>query len=478
MHATADPLLPCRAVRAIRDLRPERQRMEMSVDRQPEQGAAAGSTRDVVTGMLFVGLLFFILGFVTWLNGSLVPFLKIVCGLNNFQALWVTFAFYIAYTVMALPSAAVLKRTGYKRGMTLGLLLMGVGALLFIPAAQSTRYALFLLALFTLASGMTLMQTAINPYIVCLGPRESAAMRISIMGLFNKGAGVVVPLVFTSLMLKDIDGFSHTALDTLAPAAREAMRAALAQRLVFPYACMAALLFAIMVFIHFSSLRELPPETDAGEAQVRRGGVLQFPQLVLGALALFGYVGVEVIAGDTIGLYGHELNVAHFGVLTSYTMVCMVLGYLVGVLAIPRWLSQQRALLLSAVLGVLFTVGVTMGSTRDSGIAQALLGWTGIAPVPDTVMCLALLGLANAMVWPAIWPLALQGLGRHTASGAAVLVMAIAGGALLPLLYGRLADLTDARAAYWTMLPCYALILWYAAAGHKIRHWRQKGREV
>jgi FHS family L-fucose permease-like MFS transporter len=429
----------------------------MELSASPPEQHTSNSTRDVVTGMLFVGLLFFILGFVTWLNGSLIPFLKIVCGLNNFQALWVTFAFYIAYTVMALPSAAVLKRTGYKKGMTLGLGLMGIGALLFIPAAQTTQYGLFLAALFTLATGMTLMQTAINPYIVCLGPRESAAMRISIMGLFNKGAGIVVPLIFTSLMLKDID---------------TASQAVLAQRLVFPYACMAAVLFAIMVFIHFSTLREIPPEVDAADGRVDATSVLQFPQLVLGALALFAYVGVEVIAGDTIGLYGHELKVTNFGVLTSYTMVCMVLGYLVGVVAIPRYLSQQRALVLSGLVGILLTVGVALGSTQDTGLSQLLVGWSGAPLVPNTVMCLALLGLANAMVWPAIWPLALQGLGRHTASGSAVLVMAIAGGALLPLLYGHLSDIVTPRSAYWLLLPCYALIFWYAAAGHKIRRWR------
>lgn len=447
--------------------------MEMSM-KQPDD-IAGDTRRTVVVAMLFVGLLFFILGFVTWLNGSLVPFLKIVCGLNNFQALWVTFAFYIAYTVMALPSAAVLRRTGYKKGMTLGLGIMGVGALLFIPAAQSARYELFLVALFTLASGMTLMQTAINPYIVCIGPRESAAMRISIMGLFNKGAGVVVPLVFASLMLADIDSFSHTAMEALDPAARAATRAGLSQRLVFPYACMAALLFAIMVFIHFSRLRDIPPETDGDGAAVARGGVLQFPQLVLGSLALFAYVGVEVIAGDTIGLYGHELDVANFGVLTSYTMMCMVIGYLIGVVAIPRYLSQQRALLLSAVAGILLTVGVALGSSVDDGVSRLLVGWLGVPLVPDSIMYLALLGLANAMVWPAIWPLALQGLGRHTASGSAVLVMAISGGALLPLVYGHLADLGGSRGAYWMMLPCYGLILWYAARGHTLRRWGGRG---
>lgn len=429
----------------------------MELSASPQEQHSRNATRDVVVGMLFVGLLFFILGFVTWLNGSLIPFLKVVCKLTNFQALLVTFAFYIAYTVMALPSAAVLKRTGYKKGMTLGLGIMGIGALLFIPAAQSPHYELFLAGLFTLATGMTLMQTAINPYIVCLGPRESAAMRISIMGLFNKGAGIVVPLIFTSLMLKNIDTASE---------------AVLAQRLVFPYACMAAALFVIMAFIHFSKLREIPPELDGADARVDATSVLQFPQLVLGALALFGYVGVEVIAGDTIGLYGHELKVANFGVLTSYTMVCMVIGYLVGVVAIPRSMSQQRALVLSGLVGVLLTIGVTTGSTTDTALSQTLLGWSGAPLVPDSVMCLALLGLANAMVWPAIWPLALQGLGRHTASGSAVLVMAIAGGALLPLLYGHLADIVTPRSAYWLLLPCYALILWYAASGHKIRRWR------
>jgi glucose/galactose transporter len=429
----------------------------MELSASPQEQQTSNATRDVVVGMLFVGLLFFILGFVTWLNGSLIPFLKVVCKLTNFQALLVTFAFYIAYTVMALPSAAVLKRTGYKKGMTLGLGIMGIGALLFIPAAQSRHYELFLAGLFTLATGMTLMQTAINPYIVCLGPRESAAMRISIMGLFNKGAGIVVPLIFTSLMLKNIDTASE---------------AVLAQRLVFPYACMAAALFVIMAFIHFSKLREIPPEADGADARVDATSVLQFPQLVLGAVALFGYVGVEVIAGDTIGLYGHELKVANFGVLTSYTMVCMVIGYLVGVVAIPRFMSQQRALVLSGLVGVLLTIGVTTGSTTDTALSQALLGWSGAPLVPDSVMFLALLGLANAMVWPAIWPLALQGLGRHTASGSAVLVMAIAGGALLPLLYGHLADIVTPRSAYWLLLPCYALILWYAASGHKIRRWR------
>lgn len=436
-----------------------------------ENAVKKDSGKEVVVAMLFIGLLFFILGFATWINGSLIPFLKIVCDLNNFQALWVTFAFYIAYTVMALPAAAVLSRVGYKNGMTLGLGVMAAGALLFIPAARSTWYGLFLAALFTLATGMTLMQTAINPYIVCIGSRESAAMRISIMGLFNKGAGVVVPLVFSSLILSGMGAYTDAALAALDQAGREAARAELSARLVFPYAVMAGGLLLIMVVVHFSTLRDIPAEPDGGDGKLQRFGVLRYPQLVLGALALFAYVGVEVIAGDTIGLYGRSLAVAHYGVLTSYTMGFMVLGYLVGALAIPKYLSQKNALLLSALAGLAFTAGVALGSPTGSGMSQLLLGWAGVPGVPNTVMCLALLGFANALVWPSIWPLALQGLGKYTASGSALLIMGIAGGALLPILYGRLSDASNSQSAYWVMLPCYALILFYALKGHKMTAW-------
>jgi MFS transporter, FHS family, L-fucose permease len=432
---------------------------------------SASPPQNVVVAMACVAMLFFILGCATWINGSLIPFLKIVCDLNNFQVLWVTFAFYIAYTVMALPSAAVLRRTGYRLGMAIGLGIMTLGTLLFIPAALTGNYALFLAALFTLASGMTLMQTAINPYIVCIGARESAAMRISMMGLFNKGAGVLVPLIFSSLVLSGMDAYSETALAALDAAGREAARTSLSMRLVWPYAGMAAGLAFITALLTFSPLEEIE-QTDAHASQAgNRLGILQFPQVVLGALSLFAYVGVEVIAGDTIGLYGHQLGVASFGILTSYTMGFMVLGYLLGIVAIPRLLSQKQALLMSAVLGLALTGGVALCSPTQTMLSQVLLGWAGVPAVPNTVMCLALLGFANALVWPAIWPLALDGLGDYTASGSALLIMGIAGGALLPMLYGTLADGAGAQAAYWVMLPCYALILFYALKGHAIRSW-------
>lgn len=441
-------------------------------DTPHNEKAAAGSPRSTLFPMLIIGILFFIFGFVTWLNGSLIPFLRIVCELNEFQALFVTFAFYIAYTCLALPAARVLAFSGYKNGMVIGLVIMAVGALVFIPAAKIQHYGVFLLALFLLGSGLTLLQTAANPYIVCIGPRESAAMRISIMGLVNKGAGIVVPMAFTTLMLHGMDQYSPEILGQLSVAERELQLAELASRLVVPYLCMAVVLIALAAFVKLSSLSE--PVLDDAETPAEandRWGILQHPQAILGAVALFFYVGVEVIAGDTIGLYGQGLGVAHYGSLTSYTMTFMVLGYLVGVAFIPRKLSQEKALLGSAVLGVLFVLGVMLSSRESTQIADLLFGWSGIPVVPNTVMFLAMLGFANALVWPAIWPLALQDLGKYTATGSALLIMGIAGGAIIPLGYGHFAEGGHSQTAYFIVLPCYAYILFYAVKGHKLRHW-------
>ncbi|WP_423185963.1 sugar MFS transporter [Alishewanella sp. d11] len=434
------------------------------------------SRSSTLVPMLIIGILFFIFGFVTWLNGALIPFLQIVCELNEFQALLVTFAFYIAYTVMALPMSFLLNILGYKKGMLAGLLIMAVGALLFIPAAQSAWYPLFLLALFTLGSGLTILQTATNPYLVCIGPHESAAMRISIMGLVNKAAGIIVPVVFAAMVLSDIDQFSAEALAVLSDVERQIQLAELSARLVVPYVYMTIVLLLLAVFIWFAPLPELPQEE--GKEASSKGYVkaaLAYPQLVLGVVALFCYVGVEVIAGDTIGLYGSQLGVAHFAILTSYTMSFMVIGYILGVLLIPRYLSQTLALQLSAIFGLLFSLGVMFASTESQQLSLIAFGWMGIPTVPDSVFFVALLGLANALVWPAVWPLALAGLGKLTATGSAMLIMGIAGGAILPLGYGYLAETSgNSQSAYWILLPCYLFILFYAFKGHKLSSWSSK----
>ena len=402
-----------------------------------------------VVPMIIIGILFFIFGFVTWLNGSLIPFLKLLLDLDSFEALFVTFAFYIAYTVMALPMASLLERTGYKNGMAIGLGVMSIGSLLFIPAAFSASFSLFLVALFTLGTGLTILQTASNPYIVLVGPIESAAMRISIMGLINKSAGILAPIVFTVLIFSDMGSAESLSKSDLAD---------LASRLVVPYISMAGILFLLIGLVKFSSLPELEFEED----EFDNSSIWSFPRLVLGAVALFFYVGIEVIAGDTIGLYAQSLGMQNATALTSYTMVFMVISYIVGVLLIPRFLSQKNALIGSALLGIFFLLGVSFSSTTSSSISTILWGWSGIMLLPNSITFVALLGLANALVWPTIWPLALEGLGKHTAKGSALLIMAISGGALLPLAFGKVVAISgNMQESYLYGIVCYGIILFY-----------------
>jgi MFS transporter, FHS family, L-fucose permease len=410
-----------------------------------------------------VGLLFFVFGSVTWLNGSLVPFLKVVCALDTTQALLVTFAFYIAYTVMALPMAAVLARTGYRRGMALGLAIMAGGALIHVPAAWLASFPLFLVGLFTLGTGLTILQTASNPYIVLLGPPESAARRISLMGVINKTAGVLAPLAFASLVLSRL---GHA--DTIAgPAARHM----LAERLVGPYLAMAAVLALLVVFTQAAPLPELaaPPRDD----HAADFHLLRHPRLVLGVVTLFAYMGVEVVAGDTIGLFGAHLGVAHFLSLTSYTMAFMVVGYLAGILLIPHRLGARTTLRLCGAGGVAASLGAILSAPGSQGLSTWLFGWAGVPPVPDPVLFVAAMGFVHALVWPTVWPIALSGLGDATPRASALLVMAISGGAVVPLAFGWLsARLPSMQMAYLVAIPCYAMILFYGWRGCTMTRWR------
>jgi len=419
--------------------------------------------------MLIIGGLFFIFGFVTWLNGALIPFLQMVCELTETQALMVAFCFYAAYVVMALPMSFVLDRTGYRMGMVLGLLLIAVGAVLFVPAALSREFSVFLGAQFIMGSGLTILQTASNPYIVKIGPEESAAARIAIMGLLNKLAGVVAPALFTVLVLGDFQHVNEAWLAGLSATDREVQIHEMASGLISPYVGMAVVLVLLAFALKRSSLPEITLHKE-GDDEQEQSSIMQYPQLILGACALFFYVGVEVIAGDTIGLYGSKLGVSNPTSLTSLTMFGMVLGYLAGLLLIPKFLSQSKALLLCAVFGALLTFAII---TADTTTTHLSFLWTlaGYENVPDVITYVALLGLANAMVWPSLWPLALTDLGKHTARGSAILIMGIAGGAVLPMGYGLIADSADSQLAYLIMLPCYAFILFYAVKGHSMRRW-------
>ena len=420
-----------------------------------------------------IGMLFFLFGFVTWLNGALIPFLKIACELNHMQAYLVTMSFYIAYTVMALPLSVILHRIGFKRGMVLGLGVMALGALGFIPAAYLREYWMFLLALYVLGSGLTILQTAINPYVVAIGPEETAAVRISAMGILNKLAGVVAPLVFTAWILPDPGSFDEAKLAILTGSERQAALSELSARLITPYGILAGLLGLLALFVAWAPL----PEPNSGHEahNLQMGSILQRPQLVLGVIALFFYVGVEVIAADSIGLYGERVGVANFTQLTSYTMAFMLAGYFLGIACIPRFVDQRQALQYSATGGILLSVLILTCDHESMWLWSIALDWTTFDPVPDSVLLVALLGLTNALVWPAIWPLALKDIEPELVSTAsALLIMAIAGGAILPILYGALSDGgMGLQGAYVILLPAYTLIWLYARVGCKRRNWRQ-----
>jgi glucose/galactose transporter len=433
------------------------------------------SRKNYIFSITIIGLFFFIFGFVTWLNGILIPFLRTACELNDFQAYFVTFAFYVAYFVMALPSSAVLKKTGFKNGMSIGLWIMAAGALIFIPAATTRIFGLFLTGLFVMGTGLALLQTASNPYITIIGPRESAAKRISIMGIANKFAGAIAPIILASIILKD----SHLLEERLAQAADAASKAVIldemAQRVVMPYIVMAVILVLLGLLLKFAHLPEV--DTDAeeetvGETVIKKSSVWQFPHLILGVIALFFYVGVEVIAGDTIIRYGQSLKMPMESAkyYTSLTMLGMILGYLMGIILIPKYIKQGNALKICTILGLVFSLGavLTPASTVFSIPFVDLTTLKSIELVlPLTVLFVALLGFANSLVWPAMWPLALNGLGKFTKTASAMLIMAIAGGALIPLLYGKLAQTFSTQTAYWLCIPCYLIIMYYAFIGHK-----------
>lgn len=433
------------------------------------------SRKDYIFSVAIIGLFFFIFGFVTWLNGILIPFLRTACELNDFEAYFVTFAFYVSYLVMALPSSLVLKKTGFKNGMSLGLWIMAAGALIFIPAAMTRTFSLFLLGLFVEGTGLALLQTASNPYITIIGPPESAAKRISIMGIANKFAGAIAPIILASIILKD----SNVLSEKLAQAADEATRTGildeLASRVIMPYIVMAAILVLLGLLLKYAHLPEVDTDAEdaaSGESNAKKTSIWQFPHLILGVVALFFYVGVEVIAGDSIIRYGQSIGIEMESAkyFTSLTLLSMILGYLIGIIAIPKYLSQVTALRICTILGVIFSLGAILTPAHlvfSMSFIDIMTFKSIVLVLPVTVLFVALLGLANALVWPAMWPLALNGLGRFTKTGSAMLIMAIAGGALIPLLYGKLAVDFSTQSAYWICVPSYLIIMYYAFIGHK-----------
>ena len=427
--------------------------------------------QNVIIGIAIIGVVFFIIGFVSWVNSILIPYFRIACELTNYQSYFVTFAFYIAYLVMSVPVAYLLKKTGYKKGMMYGFFCLAAGALLFIPAALNRTYWIFLIGLFTMGTGLSVLQAAANPYITIIGPIETAARRISIMGVCNKFAGIVSPIIFAAVVLgKSQDILESVESGQLSGIAKEAALNELIRGVILPYSILSLLLLFIGLFIYKSKLPDINPEEENEEvatANCNKTSVFQFPYLILGVLALFLHVGTQVVAIDTIISYAGSMGVGLLDAkfFPSYTLGATILGYLLGIVLIPRYISQKNALIVCTVLGLILSFGVIFAHTNIS-----LLGHNaGLS-----IWFLASLGLPNSLIYAGIWPHAIRNLGRFTKIGSSMLVMALCGNAILPLVYGKLADITSLQTGYWVLIPCYIYLIWYAVFGYRIMNWSLK----
>jgi FHS family L-fucose permease-like MFS transporter len=426
------------------------------------------SRRDTAISILIIGMLFFIFGFVSWVNAILIPYFKIACELSHFQAYLVTFAFYISYFVMSVPASFLLKRLGFKKGMMMGFWCMSIGAFIFVPAAYARTYEIFLIGLFTIGAGLAILQTAANPYITVLGPKESAAQRISIMGICNKGAGILAPLIFAAVILKATDTDLFAQLSTMDALQKDAALDELIRRVITPYVCVGSVLFLLGLLVRFSPLPEIDTETESEElamANADKKNIFDFPHLILGAVAIFLHVGTQVISIDTVIGYANSMGISllEAKAFPSYTLTATICGYIIGIITIPRFIKQVNALRICTGLGLLFTLLIIF--TKGEII---LLGHRADV----SIWFVVLLGLANSLVWAGIWPLALDGLGRFTKLGASIMIMGLCGNAIMPLLYGYVADVVDVRQAYWVLFPCYLYLVYYAAYGHKVRRWK------
>ena len=352
----------------------------------------------------------------------------------------------------------------------LGFWIMAIGTFLFIPAAYIRTYSVFLTGLFIIGIGLAILQTAANPYITILGPTESAARRISVMGVFNKGAGIIAPILLAAVILRPDDSEVFRELHLLAPEAKDALLDGLIRRVILPYGVLTTILVLLGIIVHFSPLPEIDTETEKGEvlaANADKKSIFEFPYLILGALAIFLHVGTQVIAVDTIIGYADSMNIGitKAKVFPSFVLFTTICGYFLGILLIPKYISQLTVLKICTFMGLSFSLLILFVNGNVS-----LFGFD----THISIWFVVLLGLANSLIWAGIWPLALNGLGRFTKLGASILIMGLCGNAILPLIYGKIADLYSVRAAYIVLIPCYLYLIFYAVKGHQIIRWKAK----
>jgi glucose/galactose transporter len=431
------------------------------------------SKSSYLASLFMCGCLYFIFGFVSWVNSILIPYFKVACDLHNeVLGYLVAFAFYIAYLVMSIPASIMLNKIGFKRGVEYGLWVMAIGALLFVPAAMTRTYALFLAGLFSFGIGLAILQTAANPFVTIIGPIESAARRISIMGICNKFAGIVSPLIFSALVIREADKTTMELVKSgeLVGAAKEQALDEMILNVIPPYLCLAVLLFVFGFVFYKSSIPDIDPKSlnkaEEGDGSERKS-IFAYPYLILGALAMFCHVGSQVISVDTSIRYAESMGATldEAKILPSLTLACILVGYLCGIALIPKYLKQQKALLICTVTGLVLSLCVIFasGSVELFGMQTDISLWF-----------LILLGLPNSLIFAGIWPLAIRNLGKYTNLGSSFLVMGLCGNAFLPLIYGWVADNFDLRMGYWVLVPCFLYLIFYAAVGHRIEHWTPK----
>ena len=420
------------------------------------------STRSTVISIMIIALLFFIFGFTTWINAILIPYFKISCELNNASSLLVAFAFY-----MAIPAAHLLEKVGFKKGIMIGFWIMAIGALIFIPAALTRTYGIFLLGLFSIGTGLAILQPAANTYITLIGSKERAAQRMSIMGVFNKTAGIIAPLLLASAILRPTDTELFRQLPLMDEIVRNAALDELIRRVIVPYASMAVVLFGLGLFIRFSILPEIDTNSEnqaVADANSGKTSIIHFPHLILGAVAIFLHVGSQVVGINTIIGYAQSLDLPllEAKVFPSYILGVTMFGFLSGIVLIPKFINHLNVLRICTTSAVVLTLVffIVQGQVTFLGHTTNLSIWI-----------LVLLGLSNSLMYSTIWPLALNGLGRFTKMGGSILVMGLSGSALIPLIYGYFADQYNPHTAYWVLLPCYIYLVYYAYYGYRVKRW-------
>lgn len=386
--------------------------------------------------LITVAVLFFMIGFALGINGLLIPYIRKSLQLSTVQSYYVLTATFSTFVIFGYPSGILLKKVGYKKTILTSFVFFILGMYLFIPSASDQNLFIFLLASFICGIGNTILQSAVNPYITLLGNLDSAATRISIMGIVNKLAWAIAP-IFLGLFL-DLNNVDL-------------------KDIILPFYIIIGIFLLLFILILCTPLPEIKAIGE-DEKSINsplpntRMNILQYPHLLLGFISLFCYVGVETLAMGSIVDYANYFQLPDPQLYTSFTVSGMILGYLIGILLIPKYLSQEKSLLICSVLGIISSCMILMPIGTIS------------------IYFVALLGLANSLLWPAIWPLAIKDLGELTKIGSSILVMAIAGGAIFPLLFGWMCDLLqNMQQAYWICIPAYSMILYYAIKGHKIR---------